>query len=69
METKPMTNFVHSTMSDALLIQKGLQHNITSVPLFFSNVFGKRFQKDQRQREATGIHQILTNIDYTIYLK
>lgn len=56
-------------MSDALLIQKGLQHNITSVPLVFSNVFRESFQKDQRQQEGNGIHQILANIDYTVHLK
>jgi len=40
-------------MSDALLVQKGLQHNITSVTLVFSNVFKESFQKDQRQQKGT----------------
>jgi hypothetical protein len=54
-------------MSDALLIQRGLQHNITSMPLVFSSVFRESFQRDQRQQEGTGIHQILVNIDDTVY--
>jgi hypothetical protein len=56
-------------MSDALLIQKGLQHNTASVALVFSNVFRESYQKYQRMQEGTGIHQILTNICDTVYLK
>jgi hypothetical protein len=56
-------------MSDALLIQEGLQNNSALVSLVFSNVFRESYQKDQRLQEGTGIHQILANIDYIIYLK
>jgi hypothetical protein len=56
-------------MSDALLIQKGLQYNNASVALVFSNDFREGYQKDQRLQEGTGIHQTLTKIDGTVYLK
>jgi len=56
-------------MSDALLIQKGLQHNAASVPLVFCDVFRESYQKYQILQEGTGRHQILANIYDTVYLK
>jgi len=64
-----MTNFVHSNICLMHFLSRRvcntilLQYHCSSA-MFLENVF-----RQIRQQEATGIHQILTNIDYTIYLK